>query len=175
MILAWGDRTAYAPVRLKIDDGGVTAIADAVYSNLNGAIGINSRPALKVGDFKSTIEGAKAIHRRLTVTLHRSTRPVDHGRTKHPLRWLDTCHRQLGARMVELGDSNPDLFMPWWPGMRKATGSSVDGVFGRAGAATSMKPGSPSVCTPWLEPKPRQSELPFSAWEDIRGWSLALF
>jgi hypothetical protein len=56
MILAWGDRTAYAPVgRLQVEDEGVTAIADAVYSSFNGAIGINSRPAREVRDLMSAV------------------------------------------------------------------------------------------------------------------------
>jgi hypothetical protein len=57
MVLAWGDGTAYAPVeRLETEDGGVTAIAEAVHPNFNLATGINSRPGRHVSDLRSVIE-----------------------------------------------------------------------------------------------------------------------
>jgi hypothetical protein len=57
MILAWGDRTAYAPVeRLQVEGGGVTAIAEAVYSSFNGATGIGSRAGRQVGELLATID-----------------------------------------------------------------------------------------------------------------------
>jgi hypothetical protein len=36
--------------------------------------------------------------------------------------------------------------MPWWPRQRRRRAASVVGVHRRAGAATSVRPGSPSVC-----------------------------
>ena len=46
----------------------------------------------------------------------------------------------------------PTPSVPWWPWSRKRRAVSVDGVPGRAGGATSIQPGSPSVCPPFLEP-----------------------
>jgi hypothetical protein len=57
LILAWGDRTAYAPVeQVQVDDDGLTVIADAVYSSFSGASGIGSRPAYSVSDLRRTID-----------------------------------------------------------------------------------------------------------------------
>jgi hypothetical protein len=54
--------------------------------------------------------------------------------------------------MVELRGLEPlTSSMPWWAGNRKRRAASVDGVWRRAGAATSVQPGSPSVCPPCLE------------------------
>jgi hypothetical protein len=56
MILAWGDKTAYAPVeRVQIDDKGVTVIADAVYSDFYLAAGLNTRPARQNGEVLATV------------------------------------------------------------------------------------------------------------------------
>jgi hypothetical protein len=57
------------------------------------------------------------------------------------------------------------LSMPWSPVKRRRRAASVDGVRGRAGAATSVQPGRPSVCTSHLDLRPRGPEAPFSAGE----------
>ena len=51
------------------------------------------------------------------------------------------------AAMVELRGLEPlTSSMPWWPRQRRRRAASVVGVHRRAGAATSVRPGSPSVC-----------------------------
>jgi hypothetical protein len=64
--------------------------------------------------------------------------------------------------------------MPWWPGVRRGRAASVDGVRGGAGAATSIRPGSPSVCPSPLERRPRRFGANISAWEDSPRASLGL-
>src|SRR5215217_6893805 len=76
-----------------------------------------------------------------------------------------STHHKVELRGLEPLTSS----MPWWPEMHRRRAASLDEVHGRAGATTCIQPRSPSVCPPWLEPQPRQSELPFSAWEDVRA------
>ena len=55
--------------------------------------------------------------------------------------------------MVELRGLEPlTSSMPWWLRRSKRRAASVDVVPGRAGGATSIQPGSPSICPPRLEP-----------------------
>jgi hypothetical protein len=55
--------------------------------------------------------------------------------------------------LVELRGLEPlTSSMPWWLRRSKRRAASVDVVPGRAGGATSIQPGSPSVCPPRLEP-----------------------
>jgi hypothetical protein len=53
--------------------------------------------------------------------------------------------------------------MPWWPGRRMLRAASVDDVQGRAGAAISVQPGSPSVCPSRLERTEASGGTAFSA------------
>jgi hypothetical protein len=56
MVLAWGDKTAYAPVeRVRIDDTGVTVIADAVYSDFSRAAGLETNPTRQIGEVLATV------------------------------------------------------------------------------------------------------------------------
>ena len=61
--------------------------------------------------------------------------------------------------------------MPWWPGKRRRRAASVDGVPGTCRRCHLRSAREPLSLPPQLEPRPRQSELPLSAWEDVRRQS----
>jgi hypothetical protein len=70
---------------------------------------------------------------------------------------------------VELRGLEP-LPLPCHGGLGSAAAAaSVDGVYRRAGAATSAEPGRPSVCPHTSNPTEAAPEPPFSAWEPHHG------
>jgi hypothetical protein len=78
IVLAWGDRTAYAPAHsVRVADGEGTVIASRVYPSLALATGVSSRPAVTLAEVSAVLGPAEAGVKALSAQVgHFDPRPI---------------------------------------------------------------------------------------------------